>query len=92
MTWTIISNSHYEKQLSKANLSGSEEQKIDAWLGLVPSIGPYDAAKEAVGPRALKKLQGASANQWELILGAYLRLSFTDTGFHQIELLSIGHT
>lgn len=92
MTWTIISSRHYEKQLSKTRLEGSEERQLNEWLALVPSKGPYAAALEVLGKGGCKKLHGTSVNQWQLTLGSRNRVSFTDTGFNQIELLSVGHT
>ncbi|MGK3992276.1 hypothetical protein [Sorangium sp. So ce1024] len=89
MTWTIISGKRYEKQLSKSGLLSSEEQKLNDWLDLVPTKGPFDAAKEL--HINCTKLQGVS-DEWHLYLGSYQRLFFTVTQFEQVELLGVGHT
>lgn len=89
MTWTITSSNKYERQLRKAGLSASEEQKLNDWLGLVPQRGPFDAAREL--HINCTKLQGAS-DEWHLYLGSYQRLFFTVNGFNQVELLGVGHT
>ncbi|WP_433927297.1 hypothetical protein [Sorangium cellulosum] len=89
MTWTIISDKKYEKTLSKSGLMGSEERKLNEWLALVPSKGPFDAAREL--HIDCTKLKGVS-DEWHLYLGSYQRLFFTVTGFEQVELLGVGHT
>ncbi|WP_437730593.1 hypothetical protein [Sorangium sp. So ce1335] len=89
MTWTIISGRKYEKLRSKAGLLSSEEQKLDEWLALVPTKGPFAAAKEL--HIDCTKLKGVS-DEWHLYLGSYQRLFFTVTEFEQVELLGVGHT
>ncbi|KYF64094.1 hypothetical protein BE11_15280 [Sorangium cellulosum] len=66
-------------------------EKLNAWLDLVPSKGPF-AAVDGVYGLSCKKLQSSSGQQWQLKLGIYHRVSFTVTEFHQVELLSVGHT
>ncbi|WP_437599313.1 hypothetical protein WMF28_41455 [Sorangium sp. So ce590] len=89
MVWTITAEKRYEKQLSKAGLMSSEETKLNEWLALVPTRGPFAAATE-LHIKCAKLHSGG--DQWEIYLGSYHRMSFTVNGFEQVELLSVGHT
>jgi hypothetical protein len=88
MTWTIQTDTKYDKALRKANLMTSEENKLNAWLGDLAGMGPYKAAEH----HHIKCTKLNGYDEWHLYLGSYARVFFSVDSFSTVKLHDIGHT